>query len=384
VTDGDSNSTEPITERTMVATVAQMATFKPSIESREHYMVVVEGWEVGKRIRLRDKPLKLGRGASCDVVIPDSQVSGQHCELSGKSSQTDASIMDLNSTNGSFVNGKRIQGTVRFRPGALLRIGAQTFRHEYLLPSEVRKAEEMGRDLEKARHYVQSLLPAPIRSGPILTDWMYLPSTELGGDAFGYHQLTESTFAGYLVDVSGHGVGAAMHSVSVMNVLRQRALPNTDFHDPSQVLRSLNDMFQMESHDGMYFSAWYGVYDIRTRLLRYASAGHHPAYLVDSARESARPLQTRNLVIGAMPGLDFSAASVEVAPGSNVYVFSDGVFEVTTRQETQWGLADFLPLLTAPAVEGSTESSRIYSAVAKVAQPGPLEDDFSLMVVTFL
>ena len=44
-----------------------------------------------------------------------------------------------------------------------------------------------------------------------------------------------------------------------MNVLRQRALPNTDFRDPAQVLHRLNAMFQMESHGGMYFSIWYGV-----------------------------------------------------------------------------------------------------------------------------
>jgi serine phosphatase RsbU (regulator of sigma subunit) len=316
--------------------------------------------------------------------MPDAKVSGLHCQVSGKPSQPNLTVTDLNSTNGSFVDGQRVQGAARLRPGGLLQVGEQIFRHDYLVPSEVRKAEEIGRDLDKARHYVLSLLPAPIIAGPVLTDWVFQPSTDLGGDAFGYHQLTEHTFAGYLVDVSGHGVGAAIHSVSVMNVLRQRALPHTDFHDPGQVLCSLNDMFQMNSHDDMYFSAWYGVYDTQTRGLRYASAGHHPAYLVAPSRELAVPLQTRNLLIGAMPGASFKSASVEVPVGGRLYVFSDGVFEVTTRECTQWGLADFLPLLTAPLVQGTKESARLLAAVQQVAQAGPLEDDASLLVVTFL
>ena len=118
---------------------------------------------------------------------------------------------------------------------------------------------------------------------------MFLPSARLGGDAFGYQQLDSQTFVIYLLDVSGHGVGAAMHSVSVLNVLRQRAIPQTDFKDPVQVITNLNAMFQMDRHDDQYFTMWYGVYDALDRTLTYASAGHHPAYLVapDRAERAA-------------------------------------------------------------------------------------------------
>jgi len=54
-----------------------------------------------------------------------------------------------------------------------------------------------------------------------------------------------------------------------------------------------------------------------------------------------------------------------------------------TKARVQWTIADFLPLLTAPRLEGLTESERLYRAVNEVAGPGPLEDDFSLVVATF-
>ncbi len=352
-------------------------------EEREHFLVMLEGPQPGRRVRLGSAPMLIGRNAACNLVVPDSEVSSRHCEVSAKPREAHAVVLDLQSTNGSFVEGIRVRGSGRLPHGGLLQIGRLVFRHEAFSKGEFAKAQELDRDLEKAKRYVQSLLPAPITSGPVRTDWFFLPSTQLGGDAFGYHQLGESTFAGYLIDVSGHGVGAAMHSVSVMNVLRQRALPDTDFHDPAQVLRSLNAMFQMDSHDGMYFSMWYGVYDTRSRSLHYASAGHHPAFLAHGDG-TLHALQTRNLVIGAMPGARFVGARTQVAPGATLYVFSDGVFEIETRQGTQWALPSLLPLLAAPRGAGGNKSEQIYQKVRDIARPGPLGDDFSMLTITFV
>src|SRR6185369_13587849 len=167
---------------------------------------------------------------------------------------------------------------------------------------EVERSQEIKRDLNRASQYVRSLLPAPLLGdGPIRTDWLLQPSAQLGGDAFGYDRLDWETFVMYLIDVSGHGAGAAMHSVSVLSVLRQRTLTQADLREPAEVLASLNAMFQMDRHDGMIFTMWYGVYHVPQRILRYASAGHHPAYLV--ADGASTPLRTRGLTIGAMPDM---------------------------------------------------------------------------------
>lgn len=368
----------------LTITLSSVATQPVSTEQREHFIVAVEGSQRGRRLRFGAAPITLGRKMVCDFVLPDAEVSARHCQVSALPGEVDAVVIDLQSTNGSFIDGKRVREEGRLPSGGLLQLGAHVLKHEYVLPSVLEQSLELDRDLEKASSYVKALLPAPIRDGPVRTDWFFLPSTKLGGDAFGYQQLDEDTFAGYVVDVSGHGAGAAMHSVSVMNVLRQRALPNTDFRDPAQVLHRLNSMFQMESHGGMYFSIWYGVYQPQTRRLLYASAGHHPSYLAQPSRQEMVPLQTRNLMIGALPEAKFIADSVEVQPGSVLYVFSDGVFEVVTKEGTQWGLRDFLPLLRHPAVPGIGEPERLYRAVQDVARPGALDDDFSMLVVTFV
>ena len=61
--------------------------------------------------------------------------------------------------------------------------------------------------------------------------------------------------------------------VAVTNTLRSGALPHTDFRSPESVLGSLNQAYQMDHHDGMYLTIWYGVYHRPTGRLRYASRG---------------------------------------------------------------------------------------------------------------
>jgi sigma-B regulation protein RsbU (phosphoserine phosphatase) len=75
----------------------------------------------------------------------------------------------------------------------------------------------------------------------------------------------------------------------------------------------------------MYFTMWYGVFDPATRTLEFASAGHHPAYVVSADRSGTVPLRTRNPMIGAMPGIAYKADRASLPPAATLYVFSDGV-----------------------------------------------------------
>ena len=145
-----------------------------------------------------------------------------------------------------------------------------------LTESQRRLANEM----KQAAHYVQSILPDKLKRGDVITDWRFIPSAELGGDSFGYHWLDDDHFAFYLLDVSGHGVGSALLSVSAMNALRSQALPQTDFRMPGQVLSALNNAFKMEEQNGLFFTIWYGVYNKPDRRIDYSGGGHPPALLI--------------------------------------------------------------------------------------------------------
>jgi PAS domain S-box-containing protein len=228
-------------------------------------------------------------------------------------------------------------------------------------------------ELAEAATYVRSLLPEPLR-GEIETNWCYLPCSHLGGDGFGHHWIDPETLALYLLDVSGHGVGSALLSISVLNVLRTQLLAATDFHDPGAVLEELNRAFPMDRNNEKYFTIWYGVYHRPTRMLTYASGGHHAAVLV-SEHGKGVGLQSRGAVIGVVPDLKYPSARMEIPAGADLYLFSDGVYEIARPDGTWQSWGEFSSYLQQdrPPIETIVRRMREMHGVED------FEDDFSLL-----
>ncbi len=234
-------------------------------------------------------------------------------------------------------------------------------------------------ELSEAARYVRSILPEPIEH-PLQIDWKYSPSSELGGDAFGYHSIDEEHFAIYLLDVCGHGVAASLLSVTAINMIRSGALPNTDFRDPSAVLAALNLAFPMERQNGMYFTIWYGVYHTPSRTLRHGSGGHPPALLI-SGSESSR-LHSPGMIIGAMPDSRFETHTCPVPEGATLFVLCDGCYEI---QNAGGGMVAFEEFEAFMRQNGQEPNGlgKLFAWVKKRQGGGRLMDDFSIVRIRF-
>ncbi len=134
-------------------------------------------------------------------------------------------------------------------------------------------------EMAEAAEYVRSLLP-PSMTEPFTINTRFIPSRQLGGDCFDYYWLDSDNLAIYLLDTAGHGLRAALPSISVLNLLRSRTLAGLNYYQPSKVLEALNKAFQMTHQNDKYFTIWYGVYNCVNRQLIYASGGHPPAVLL--------------------------------------------------------------------------------------------------------
>jgi len=246
--------------------------------------------------------------------------------------------------------------------------------------------DHLNQELAEAAEYVKSILPQLISHGEIRINWKFIPSTSLGGDAFGYYWLDEDHFVISLIDVSGHGVGAALLSVSVMNALRSQSLPDTDFKDPEQVLASLNMAFPGEEHNDMFFTIWYGVYKKSTRELTYASGGHPPALLIgDTALDgsTATQLRTPNNVIGAMPDVIYRKSKHLVGEQNTLFIFSDGVYEVEKPDGSMWQFEEFADFMKKIKTDNPSKLDYLYRHVKMIGKLDNFEDDFTIVEVAF-
>jgi sigma-B regulation protein RsbU (phosphoserine phosphatase) len=241
----------------------------------------------------------------------------------------------------------------------------------------------LAKDVAQAARYVQSLLPEKLVSGSIRTDWRFVPSAELGGDSFGYGWLDDDHFAFYLLDVSGHGVGAALLSVSALNALRSQSLPQTDFRVPGQVLTALNRAFQMDQQNGLYFTMWYGIYHRPSRKLHYSGGGHPPALLLtgpSAETATTQVLTSQGPMIGAFPDLEFASATAEVEAFGMVTLYSDGAFEIERRDGSTWPFGEFVAFMEAgPRGPDPSGMDRLIAHARSLGGREEFADDLSMV-----
>lgn len=255
------------------------------------------------------------------------------------------------------------------------------------------QTQHLRAELSQASDYVQTLLPPPFCYDQLSIETCFIPSAQLGGDCYDFQWLDDDHLAIYLIDASGHGVGSALLSVSVFNLLHARLLPDSDFLQPQTVLDALNNAFQTKAQENLsaantffnekYFTIWYGVYNVTTRELTYASSGHPPAQLLVPTRDAGAPHQlqslgTPSLPIGLFPDVEYESQSTMIVPGSTLYVFSDGIYDFLTQDGTAWGLESFGALLAEDpechrTLEHIVQSARTYN------RDQNFDDDLSLL-----
>lgn len=259
---------------------------------------------------------------------------------------------------------------------------------ESLYVAAVRETERRLRaELQEGATYVRSLLPPQIEKPDFSTDWVFIPSLSLGGDVFGYHPICgvrgDRRLALYLIDVSGHGIEAALFSVTLMNLLKNQALPATDFGDPASVLTRLNESFRMEEQNNLYFTAWYGVWDPTKRELSYSSAGAPPALLLEAEGREVS-LATEGMIIGLEEGAQYQNEQILIRPGSNLYLFSDGAYEVRLQDGSVLGIDAFAHILAEGAKKGIHPLlAPLVEKIRALSPSGRFEDDVSIVEFRF-
>lgn len=93
-----------------------------------HCLEIATGEQGSRRFIVSPQGIKIGRTPPADVILSDRQVSRSHCkvELNGSALR----VTDLNSTNGTFIDGERVTHSALLPVGSMLRIGSVLLRHQ--------------------------------------------------------------------------------------------------------------------------------------------------------------------------------------------------------------------------------------------------------------
>ncbi|MFZ3048565.1 MAG: SpoIIE family protein phosphatase [Desulfatirhabdiaceae bacterium] len=240
-------------------------------------------------------------------------------------------------------------------------------------------------ELNQALRYVMALLPEPMNQ-PVRAEWLFIPSSELGGDSFGYHWIDSEHLAVYLLDVCGHGVGAALLSVTAINTLRGETLSGIDFRCPSQVLTAMNTVFDISRQNEMFLTLWYGVYHRASHQMTFAGGGHNPAILITPG--SAQTAEIMKFlrpqpIIGMVPDFEYRDQTMAITEGSRLFVFSDGVYELQKTAGGMFSLNELCHLIGRYGPQGHPDMNGLVTDLRAIQGREAFDDDFSMIILDF-
>ncbi len=255
-----------------------------------------------------------------------------------------------------------------------------------------RAHQRMKKDLDAAARVQRTLLPEGFPKVPGWNfAWSYKPCDELAGDALNIVRINDTQIGLYLLDVSGHGVPAALLSVTATRSLNPRAGgaaslvagpgANPEAASPARVAAMLNTLYPMASNGDHYFTMIYGVLDVGSRRLRFTVAGH-PAPILIRAGNPPRRLDASGFAIGMIDGVEYEEFVLDLQPGDRLYLHSDGLNEEMNANREQFGEERLLEAIADAQVLDLNDA--VESLIQKVVAwrgEDHLSDDVSILAI---
>jgi PAS domain S-box-containing protein len=250
----------------------------------------------------------------------------------------------------------------------------------------------MSESLEAAAAIQRSLLPESMPEVPgVDFAWAFDPCYELAGDSLDVFQIDDENIAMYVLDVVGHGVPAALLSVTLAQILsfsrRRSRLPGkgsfADRHvvaSPKAATERLNQLFPMNQESRQYFTLFYGVLNLPTRRLTYVTAGH-PAPVLLSERATCRNLTVGGFPVGLVQQPEYEERTIDLSPGDRLYVYTDGLIEATNADGCEFGAEQLGEQIERGRELSLKQSVEALEATAKGWAGGRLDDDLSILAL---
>jgi sigma-B regulation protein RsbU (phosphoserine phosphatase) len=239
----------------------------------------------------------------------------------------------------------------------------------------------------KVAHDIQmSMLPKTFPPYPERDDidiYGFLkPAKDVGGDLFDFYIHNEKLFF-CIGDVSGKGVPASL----VMAVTRS-LFRNISAHtaEPEQIAYTLNEALADGNETAMFVTAFIGVLDLETGLMRYCNAGHNNPLII--GKEVCMLDCDANLPLGVMDGVTFEKQEMVVEPQTTIFLYTDGLNEAEDIRHDQFEIERVMDLATSLVKEGQDQPTTIIQKMTEAVHVfvGEAEqsDDLTMLAIKYL
>ena len=203
---------------------------------------------------------------------------------------------------------------------------------------------------------------------------------QVGGDFYDFVDFGEGRFGLVIGDVSGKGVGAAVHTAMAKYMLRGFSHEDPE---PQRVMKRLNDAMTWSGNGELFITLFYGILDTRQGRLVYASAGHERPLIYRSSTADCVSLDSTGPVLGILAEASYTQRETVVSEGDALVLYTDGITEARRSGEilAQEGLESIIKQIGA---KSASEMVDEIISRAKSFADGTLSDDVALLVIKSL
>ena len=255
---------------------------------------------------------------------------------------------------------------------------ARRNRHLAAMNARARTAyRQIRNDLEAAAATQRNLLPPMKFDGPLRYAWLFIPSLGIGGDTLDVRPLADGRRFFFQLDVSGHGIPAALRSFALHHRLSAR--PPTDPNMMLAMLRALNRDAQDEA-EGAYYTMLCGIAAADGSRVDFIRAGHPMPILLHAGE--TRQLAAGDPPIGLLPNLSYTATSSSLLAGDRLVIHSDGIADCRNPQGEAFGEARLAAFFRDHSdTPLAVLMDRLEANLRQFRNMRSFEDDVSLLVI---
>jgi sigma-B regulation protein RsbU (phosphoserine phosphatase) len=239
-------------------------------------------------------------------------------------------------------------------------------------------------ELALARSMQERLLPPPSRLAQARVDLglslsaHFEPSSELGGDFWDLRRDDRDRLIVWLVDFSGHGVGAALNTFRLHAILRQMDLSN---FDPAEHLREVNERVCPLLRNGQFATMLVGVVDQATDTFHYASAGAPAPMIWQPGDDVPEFGDSSGLPVGILASARYENRDIPLPVGARLFLYSDGASELWTSDDTVLGEEGLLEI-ARQHMHLPDDNHFLDGVLDSLAALGSFNDDVTALVLT--
>lgn len=245
-----------------------------------------------------------------------------------------------------------------------------------------REQERSRHEMTLARSIQQSLLPRELpQADYLLIHAVSWPCRTVGGDYYDVIHLPKGRYGLTVADVSGKGLPAAMMSMTLQGAFSSLAAADTEL---AELFRRVNAFLYERTPPEMYATLFYGVAE-PDGCFRFVNAGHVPPYLVRASGE-IQTLEAPSFPLGLFPKAEYGVMTLQLEPGDQILVFSDGLTEAQNEVGEMLGESRIKQLAESCARNGAPPSEVCASLVAAAenfAGAAPQMDDMTVAVLGY-